>query len=264
MVVKRRKIIMSNNNPYENQNYNNVYGNYDDFKDYDEPYVDSGANVIDLNSILVKSFIFMFIALIVTAGVAMYVASDLELVLRYCTPPNLYIIIALELGSVFLTNFAVKKEILPLAIVGFFAYSVFTGITFSVILVGYGIGSVGNAFVITATVFLLMSIYGIITKRDMDSVADYAFMALIGVIVTSLLNIFIFRSSGMDWIISAVSVVVFTVLTAYDVQKLKKMQALKGASENTKMVIALYGAMQLYLDFVNLFLDLVKILGRRD
>lgn len=256
---------MSDYNPYKDYNYRNAYddGMEKDIMDgYDEPYVDSGANVIDLNSILVRAFIFMFIALGVTAFVAMYVASDIKMVVRLCTGYNLIFLIVGELALVFLTQYAVNKKILPLAITGFFGYSVVTGITFSVLFVVYEIGSIANAFFITAALFLLMAVYGIITKRDMDKAGDYAIMALLGIIIVSVLNIFVFRSTGIDWVISAITVVVFVCLTAYDTWKLKQMSALKGADNETKMVLGIYGAMELYLDFINLFLKILRLLGR--
>lgn len=244
---------MSNNNPYENQNYNN-------YNDYDEPYMESGANLLDLNSILVKSFIFMFIALVVTGAVAMYIGSDINLVVGFIGGPQIFVVIVLEMVAVFVTNYAVRNEVLPLALIGFFGYSVFTGITFSVLFVAYDLGSIANAFIVTAVVFMLMAVYGLITKRDMDSMSDYAFMALLGIIVTSVLNILVFRSSSLDWLISAIGVVLFTILTALDVQKIKNMYTTDNGKSN--LVIAIYGAMQLYLDFINLFLKLLRLMGK--
>jgi len=256
---------MADYNPYKDYSYKNAYddGMEKDIIDgYDEPYEDSGANIIDLNSILVRAFIFMVIALGVTAFVAMYVASDMNMVIRLYSGYNYIILIVVEFAMVFLTQYAVNKKNLPLAIIGFFGYSVATGIMFSVIFVVFEIGSIANAFFITAALFLLMAVYGIITKRDMDQIGDYAIMALLGIIVVSFLNMFVFKSSGLDWIVSAVTVVIFVCLTAYDTWKLKKMSALKGADKETKLVLGVYGAMELYLDFINIFLKILRFVGR--
>ena len=129
---------MADYNPYKDYSYKNAYddGMEKDIMDgYDEPYEDSGANIIDLNSILVRAFIFMVIALGVTAFVAMYVASDMNMVIRLYSGYNYIILIVVEFAMVFLTQYAVNKKNLPLAIIGFFGYSVATGIMFSVIFV---------------------------------------------------------------------------------------------------------------------------------
>lgn len=256
---------MSNNNPYESPNYKNAYYDGLDQKisyDYDEPYVDTGANIFDLNGILVRAFSFMFVALVITALVAMYVASDVQMVIRYCTGNAIWVIFALEFAMVFLTQHAVRKKNFPLAIIGFFGYSVFTGITFSVLFVVYEIGSIANAFFITAALFLLMAAYGLITKRDMDKFGDYAMMSLLGVIVVSVFNLLIFKSTGVDWFISVITVIIFVCLTAYDTWKIKRMQAIHGNDDKTIMVLGVYGAMELYLDFINIFLKILRLLGR--
>lgn len=256
---------MSNNNPYQNNNYNNVYGGYTQNEyNFDEPYDATQRSVLDLNGVLVKAFAFMCIALIVTAGVAMYVASNPDYVrtLYIQNTHMLFIIILCEFAMVFLTQYAVRQKKLVLSFIGFFGYSIFTGITLSWVFIIYDIGSISNAFFVTAALFLLMAAYGLITKRDMDSIGDYAIMALLGIILASFMNSFIFHSSQAEWLISVITVVIFVCLTAYDTWKIKRMQAICDGDSNTTNVIAVYGAMELYLDFINIFLRILRLLGR--
>lgn len=256
---------MSNNNPYEDYKYNSTYVEFDNddvISGYDKPRDNGNTNILDMNGILVKSFLFMFIALIVTGVVAMYVASNDSLVSSIFMGAGLWVIIGIELAMLFLSTFAMSKENVPLSIIGFFGYSVCTGLTFSGIFAWYSIGSISHAFVITAVLFLLMAVYGLITKREMNKFGDFAVMALLGVIAVSVVNLFI-GSSSVDWFISVITVVLFLGITAWDTKRIREMAEVE-MSENSKTILGLWGAMQLYLDFINIFLKLVRLLGRSD
>jgi hypothetical protein len=145
----------------------------------------------------------------------------------------------------------------------FILYAAFNGLTLSVIFLLYRIESISQVFFITAGLFGLMSLFGYLTKRDLTSTGSFALMGLIGLVIAGLANLF-FQSSMATLVMSAIGVVVFVLLTAYDTQKLKWLYELgrtEGADGEEKE--AINGALTLYLDFINLFLDLIKLMGRR-
>ncbi len=144
----------------------------------------------------------------------------------------------------------------------FIFYSALTGVTLSGLLLIYTAESVTSTFLITASIFGIMALYGYTTKRDLTGLGSFMFMGLIGIIIASVVNIFI-RSSAMHMIISYVGVLVFTGLTAYDVQSIKEINVIgnAGTEEDTKE--AVIGALRLYLDFINLFIMLLSVTGDR-
>jgi len=201
----------------------------------------------------------MTLGLLVTAGVAFYVAS---------TPSVLQVVIGnravfwglviAQFGLVITLSAAVNKLSAGVAGALFLLYSALTGATMSVVLLAYTGASVASAFAVTAGTFLAMSIYGTVTKRDLTSWSSFLFMGLIGVVIASVVNIFM-NSGMLSWVISAAAVVVFTGLTAYDTQRLRRMAA-AGASV---AALPVNGALALYLDFINLFLSILNIFGGR-
>jgi FtsH-binding integral membrane protein len=143
----------------------------------------------------------------------------------------------------------------------FFGYAALSGVTFSVIFLQYTAGSIGTTFLITGGMFAGLSIYGATTKRDLSSIGSFCMMGLVGLILASIVNIFL-ASPMLYWLTTFAGVIVFTGLTAYDTAKLKALGAQAGEGEAaTKM--ALQGALILYLDFINLFLMLLRIFGNR-
>ena len=163
-----------------------------------------------------------------------------------------------ELGLVVAISGAINKLTSAMASLLFVLYAGLNGITMSVIFAVYTAESVSSTFVITAGTFGAMSAFGYLTKRDLTGWGSFLFMGLIGVVIASVVNIFT-QSSAASWIISAVGVIVFTGLTAYDTQKIKAMAA--NGAEGRKP--AILGALTLYLDFINLFLMLLRLLGTR-
>jgi len=143
----------------------------------------------------------------------------------------------------------------------FFAYAVLNGLTLSIIFMVYTASSIGSTFFVTGGTFAALSAYGYVTKRDLTGVGNFAMMGLIGLIIASIVNIFL-NSPMMYWLTTFVGVIVFTALTAYDTQKLRQF-ALSSASPEQQNKVALQGALMLYLDFINLFLYLLRIFGRR-
>ena len=144
----------------------------------------------------------------------------------------------------------------------FIAYSALNGLTLSAVFLAYTSGSIASTFVVTAGTFGAMSLYGATTKRSLDGLGSFAFMGLIGVVIASLVNLFL-RNSMLEFVVSCVGVIVFVGLTAYDTRKLKMLGATLDADSDEGRTGAVRGALSLYLDFVNLFLMLLRLFGRR-
>lgn len=220
----------------------------------------SAAVVTTVNSVMRRVYFKMFIAMLVTAATAYYVASS-EMLLSLIFGQR-FVPIALIIGQVIVVlilSGRIQKLSTTTASVLFFLYSILTGVTFSVILLAYTATSVATTFMITAGVFAAMSIYGYFTSKDLTRFGSILFMALIGLIICSVVNIFM-KSAQMDWIISGVGVLIFIGLTAWDTQKIKT--ALAYTTDQVMVEkIATIGALSLYLDFVNLFLYLLRFFG---
>ncbi|MFT0212770.1 Bax inhibitor-1/YccA family protein [Pseudomonas sp. F1_0610] len=227
--------------------------------------LDSHSENQAIQSFVTNVFGWMTIGLIVTAVTAWY---SLDSGLSYRIGQNFPLLIGLVIAEVALVLGLVhflNHLNAALATGGFLLYSLLTGLTLSVILLQYTSTSVTNVFITTAVMFGAMAAYGYTTKKDLTSWGKLLIMGLIGIIVASLLNIFILKSSMMHLLISYVGVVVFVGLTAYDTQKIKMMGAEMSASdpENYRKS-AIMGALALYLDFINLFVMLLRIMGDRD
>ena len=172
------------------------------------------------------------------------------------------LLIILELGLVIGISAGINKLSSTAASGLFFLYSALNGVTLSLVFLVYTQESITTTFLITAGTFGAMSFYGFVTKKDLTSIGNLAFMALIGIIIASIVNMF-FASSMLYTIISYGGVLIFVALTAYDTQKLKKMGQKLEAGSETERKTAILGALRLYLDFINLFLFLLRIFGRR-
>lgn len=204
----------------------------------------------------------MALALVISAASAFYTASSPALIKMLFGNGLNYLILAIgEIALVWWLSASIRKISTQTAIIGFIAYSVLNGITLSCIFLVYTGSSIASVFVTCAAMFAIMSLYGLTTKSNLQSMGKYLMMGVIGIVIASLLNLFI-RSSGLDWLLSIVTVVVFTGLTAYDSQK---MLAVANRAENTEMFkkAAIIGALELYLDFINMFLALLRLFGKR-
>lgn len=200
----------------------------------------------------------MFAGLLMTAGVAYYVASDPALVMQlmhWAIP-----LIILQLALVFGLSFFASRLSGAVAGVLFLAYSGLTGLTFSSLFLIYQLGSLAQAFGLTAGVFGALSFYGTVTKRDLGPWRTFLMMGLFGVLGAGIIVMFT-RSSALSFVMSCASVVVFAGLTAYDTQKLRQFHAAAGAEGGGSQTIV--GALMLYLDFVNIFLSLLRLFGKR-
>ncbi|PLX49594.1 MAG: hypothetical protein C0613_06790 [Desulfobulbaceae bacterium] len=214
---------------------------------------------------LAKVFNWMAIGLGLTAVVAFLVASSPTAINFFVmNRAVLFGLIIAELGLVIYLSARIEKLQAGTATSLFLLYSVLNGITLSAILLLYTATSVATTFVVTAGMFGSMAIYGFVTKKDLSSWGSFLFMGLIGIILATLVNFF-FQSSMMSWVISGIGVIVFTGLTAYDVQRISRMGAsvMSGSQESIKKM-AVLGALTLYLDFINLFLMLLRFLGNRE
>ncbi len=174
----------------------------------------------------------------------------------------MWVLIIAELGLVFWLSLRIQKMSPAAAASAFLVYSLLNGLTLSVVLFAYTGAAVFQAFAVTAGTFGAMSIYGLVTKKDLTSWGSFFFMGLIGVLLASVVNIFL-KSSALEMTISVIGVFVFVGLTAYDTQKLKHYALVAEGDRVTNF--AVIGALALYLDFINLFLMILRLMGgRRD
>ena len=210
-----------------------------------------------------KVYGWMSFALIITGLVAIWVASNESMMLSIFSNSLIFwgLIIA-EFACVAYLVTAIEKMSAQLATSIFIGYSALMGLTFSIVFVIYTMDSIASTFFITAGTFAIMSIYGYYTKKDLTSIGNLAFMGLIGIIIASVVNWFM-ASAMLYTIITYIGVLVFVALIAYDTQKIKNMNIIgnEGTEEDKKE--AIMGALILYLDFINLFLFLLRIFGSR-
>ena len=205
----------------------------------------------------------MTLALVLTGATAYGVATSPGLLIALATNKVLFFgLIIAEFALVFGVSGAINRLSLTTATLMFVAYSVINGALLSFIFLAYTMSSITSVFFITAGTFAVMAIFGYTTKKDLTSRGRILFMALIGIIIATLVNMFV-GSEGMSMIISYVGVLIFVGLTAYDSQKIKEMLLAHGVEGEQGQKLALLGALTLYLDFINLFIYLLRILGSK-
>jgi FtsH-binding integral membrane protein len=211
------------------------------------------------NALIRQVYAWMGAGLAITAFMALITLSS-PVILNAITGNRLvfYGLMMGELALVFTLSGAINRLSATAATLLFVAYSALNGVTLSTMALVYTANSIASTFVITAGMFGAMSIYGYMTKRDLTSWGSFLFMGLIGVVIALVINIFI-GSSAVSWFISGIGVIVFTGLTAYDTWKIKELAA--QGTEGRKP--AILGALTLYLDFINLFLMLLRFTGNR-
>lgn len=244
---------------YNNQNNYTTDSSYDYDKETVMPEQAQNLKALLCEEVIFKSFLFMVGALLITACAALTISPYIAF--RLLSGVNFYILIAAELGIVFASNWALRKNNTILAGVLFTAYSYLTGVTLSIIFMIYTTASIVAIFATTAAIFAIMAVYGMVTKKDLSSIGNLCLMGLLGIILIGVVNIFFLKSTMLDTAISAIGVLIFVGLTAYDTQKMKKMVAVSN-NQNVNS-LALYGAFELYLDFINLFLKLLSLLGKK-
>ncbi len=218
---------------------------------------------IAVPALIRKVYTWMAMALAIT-GVTAYGVSISPNLLNLIFGSKLVFfgLIVAELAVVMLLSARLHRLSLTTATLMFVGYSVLNGVTLASIFLVFTMSSIATTFFICAVTFAVMSAYGALTKTDLSSMGKLMFMALIGLIIATVVNLFV-ASSGLDLIISYVGVLVFVGLTAWDTQKIKAMLAEADYMDESAQKIALIGALSLYLDFVNLFLYLLRIFGAR-
>jgi len=216
----------------------------------------------DASSIfLAKVFNWMAVGLGITGVIAM-ITAETGLALSIASSPVFFILIIGELGLVFFLSARIEKIQAGTASMLFYGYAILNGLTLSVIFLAYTRTSIAGTFFITAGMFAAMAVYGTVTKRDLSGFGSFLMMGLVGIIIASIVNIFL-NSSSLYWAISFIGVFIFTGLTAYDVQQIKNMGE-RGILEQGEEAIkkgSIMGALRLYLDFINLFLMLLRFFG---
>lgn len=232
-------------------------------------YGPDSAAAASVRTFLASVFSYMAMALVISGVMAWWFGNndDLSAYLRDpVTNGNTilgWVVMFAPLGLVFLMGGMVEKMSGTALLATFLAFATIMGISLSYIFLIYSVGSIANVFFITAAVFTLMAVAGYTTKTDLTKLGSILMIGLIGIVIASVINMFL-GSSTMDYVISIIGVVVFTGLTAYDVQKLKRMGEVVISGTETAQKMALMGALSLYLDFINLFLMLLRLFGRRD
>lgn len=211
-----------------------------------------------------KVYVWMTLALAITGLTAYGVATSPGILQTiYGNSAVLWGIAIAELILVITVSSAINRLSLSVATLLFIIYSVLNGTLFSSIFLVYTASSISTVFFITAGTFAAMALVGYTTKTDLSSMGKILLMALIGMIIATIVNLFV-KSTGLDLIISYIGVLVFVGLTAYDSQKIKQMLLQAPDAGEGAQKVALLGALSLYLDFINLFLYLLRIFGRRD
>ncbi len=211
-----------------------------------------------------KVYVWMSMALVITGLTAWIVAHNASLLqLIYGNSATIWILFAAEIGLVIALSAAIHKLSLPVATLMFVVYSVLNGAVLSSIFLVYTMSSIATVFFITAATFGAMSVFGYVTKKDLSSIGKFLMMALIGLIIATVVNLFM-KNSGLDMIISYAGVLIFVGLTAWDTQKIKQMCLQAPDTGESMQKLALLGALSLYLDFINLFIYLLRILGNRE
>ena len=217
-----------------------------------------------VSAILKNVYLWMTLALLISGFTAMLVAGNPVLIEKiFAGRGTLFLLFLVQFGLIWLISSMIGTMSFTTATLLFIAYSLLTGVTLSSIFVLFTVGSIASVFFITAGTFASVSIYGFITKKDLSTWRSYLLMGLIGLIIASIVNWFL-ASELMYWIISYVGVIIFVGLTAYDTQKIKQLaSACYAENEETQNKVALLGAITLYLDFINLFLYILRIFGKR-
>ena len=210
-----------------------------------------------------KVYLWMTLALVITGFAAYIVANSSFVYTLYQNQAIMWVLIIAELGLVFGISAMIHKLSLTTATLLFALYSAINGVTLSAIFLMFEMAVIAKVFFITAGTFAAMAFIGYTTKKDLSGMGKILFMALIGLIIATVVNIFL-KSTGLDMIISYIGVLIFVGLTAYDTQKIKRMLYDAEYADESYQKLALLGSLTLYLDFINLFIYLLRIFGNRN
>ena len=212
-----------------------------------------------VRKVMVGVYGWMTIALLVSAGAGMMIASSSQLLQMLFATPLYWILPIAEIAIVFSLSARAHKMEPLVAKIWFLVYAALNGITFAAILLVYDISSVSYAFLVTAITFAVMSAYGYFTKADLSSIGNLFVMALFGLLIATIVNFFV-RSTGLDLFLMYAGVVIFIGLIGYDTQKIKSYAYAEGRGVRNASIT---GALVLYLDFINIFIRLVSIMNKK-
>ena len=215
-----------------------------------------------LRAFMLQVYNLMAVGLGLTGVTALGVSSSPALVQLFMQSPLQWVVMLAPLGFVLVLSFGINRLQASTARMVFIAFSVVMGISLSTIFLVYTDESIARTFFVTAGTFLGMSLYGYTTKRDLAGMGSFLVMGLFGLVLASLVGLF-FHSTALQFAISVVGVLIFTGLTAWDTQRLKETYSASAGLEATNK-LAVYGALSLYMDFINLFMYLLRFMGRRE
>ena len=228
---------------------------------WNQSYAPVAASDERVTSFLSKVYGWMFLGLLITAGVAFFVASSPTLIETLILNRILFWVLMIgQLGLVFYLSARVEKMAPTTAAALFLVYSATVGVTTSVILLVYTASSIFSTFVVTAGMFGATALFGTFTKRSLAGIGQFMFMGLIGLILAMVVGFF-WQNSALQFVITVIGIIVFTGLTAWDAQRLKHMAAV--LPDGRLASYAIVGALSLYLDFINLFFFLLRLMGGR-
>ncbi|MBL8163717.1 MAG: Bax inhibitor-1/YccA family protein [Anaerolineae bacterium] len=224
-----------------------------------------GGLRVEIRPLMRNVYLWMFFGLLVTTVISLITVNTPAILELAFNRVIFFGAIIAEFALVIALGAALRRMSPGMAMAMFIGYAALNGFTLSLIFLVYDLGAISNAFLTTAFLFAAMSAIGYFTEIDLSRYSSYLIMGLIGLIIASVVNLFL-RSSGFDFLISLFGVVLFTALTAYDTQKLKMLAAdpTIGADGSIMLKLSIYGALTLYLDFINLFLFLLRLFGRRN
>jgi uncharacterized protein len=226
------------------------------------PYIAADQVEVQQRSVISQAYLWMAVGLVITGAVAAFTASSPSmLTLVYGNVLVFWGLLLLEIILVIFLSAAVTRLPVGVALTVFVVYAALNGVTLSGILLAYTKASLASTFFITAGTFAIMAFYGYTTKRDLTRLGNLLFMALIGLILASVVNLFL-HLAVVYWVLTYLGVLIFVGLIAYDTQKLKRLGSSAGGDSASRL--AILGALSLYLDFINLFLFLLRIFGRQN
>lgn len=215
-------------------------------------------------AVLRRVYSWMTLGLLVTAGTAAFVSVSPLFQVLTGQPLIFFVLMIAELALVVGLSWGINRLSPATAVLLFFLYAALNGLTFSVLFVVYTLGSVASTFLATAALFGVMSILGYTTKMDLSRMGSFLFMGLIGLFIAMLVNLFL-TNTILGWIVTFAGILIFLGLTFFDTQRIKRMTAaaLQQGDENVQARMGILGALSLYLDFINLFLFILRLGGRR-
>jgi len=217
---------------------------------------------IDLQSIMRQVYTWMVLGMLVTAGVAYVISTNPSLINLAANPIILLVAILAEFGVVLVISRGLSRLSSSTAMLLFILYAALNGFTLSLVLLAFSSGSVFLAFATTAALFGVMSVIGYTTRVDLSKLGAYLMMAILGLIIAMVINLFV-NSGLLDMLISMAGVLIFTGLTAFDTQRIGRMAAEMSMNGEAAVKFGIFGALKLYLDFINMFLFVLRLTGRR-